>query len=76
MDIHEFNEEQKRGDPGMMAIIPPDPILLETHMTVVCVKWNHTGSLLAFGGAQKFQDGKELCCVQFYSTFGQVCCCL
>ncbi len=41
-------------------------------MEVTCVQWNHTGSLLAFGGTQKFQDGKELCCVQFYSAFGQV----
>ena len=54
-----------------------DPILLETHMSVTCVQWSHTGSLLAFGGTQKFQDGKELCCVQFYSTFGQVeCACI
>jgi hypothetical protein len=41
-------------------------------MMVTCVKWNHTGALLALGGTQKFQDGKELCSVQFYSTFGQV----
>lgn len=41
-------------------------------MTVTCVQWNHNGSLLAFGGTQKFHDGKELCCVQFYTAFGQV----
>ena len=41
-------------------------------MTVTCVQWNHNGSLLAFGGTQKFQDGKELCCVQFYTTYGEV----
>ena len=41
-------------------------------MTVTCAQWNHDGSLLALGGTQKFQDGKELCCVQFYTTFGQV----
>ena len=51
----------------------PDPILVETNMTkVTCVRWNHCGSILAFAGAQRFQDGKELSCVQFYNTFGQV----
>ncbi len=49
-----------------------DPILLQTHMAVTCVQWNHNGSLLAFGGMQKVQDAKELCSIQFYSAFGQV----
>ncbi len=41
-------------------------------MKVTCVRWNHTGSVLAISGAQRFQDGKEFSAVQFYSTFGQV----
>ena len=49
-----------------------DPILLQTHMTVTCVQWNHNGTLLAFGGMQKVQDTKELCCIQFYTALGQV----
>ena len=49
-----------------------DPILLDTQMNVASVQWNHNGSLLACGGSQKFQDGKELCCVQFYTAVGQV----
>lgn len=57
---------------GLVTSVLADPILLTTHMTVACVQWNHNGSLLAFGGTQRFQDGKELSCVQFYSAFGQV----
>ena len=49
------------------------PILLDTSMSVVTtVQWNPTGSIIAFGGTQRFQDGKELCAVQFYNAFGQV----
>ena len=39
---------------------------------VTTVQWNLTGSIIAFGGTQRFQDGKELCAVQFYNAFGQV----
>ena len=60
----------REGTPVIYS--PPDPILLETRLNVTCVQWNHNGSLLAFGGTQKFQDGKELCSVQFYSAHGQV----
>lgn len=50
-----------------------DPILLDTGMsTVTTVKWNPTGSIIACGGTQRFQDGKELCAVQFYNAFGEV----
>ena len=49
------------------------PVLLETNMSsVTCVQWNHTGAIIAFAGSQRFQDGKELCAVQFYNAFGQV----
>ena len=51
----------------------PGPVLLETYMsTVTSVQWNHTGSIIAFAGTQKFQDGKELCAVQFYNALGEV----
>ena len=49
------------------------PILLDTSMSAVTtVQWNPTGSIIAFGGTQRFQDGKELCAVQFYNAFGVV----
>ena len=41
-------------------------------MMVASVKWNHNGSMLAFAGTQKFQEGKEVCSVQFYNMFGEV----
>ena len=53
----------------------PGPVLLETYMsTVTSVQWNHTGSIIAFAGTQRFQDGKELCAVQFYNALGEVQC--
>ena len=53
--------------------IPTDPIVIDSNMTKVnSVKWNTRGSVLAFAGSQRFQDGKELCTVQFYNTFGHV----
>lgn len=56
-----------------LTSISVDPILIETNMTSVSsVKWNSKGSVLAFAGSQRFQDGKELCSVQFYNTIGQV----
>ena len=49
------------------------PILLDTSMSAVTtVKWNPSGSIIAFGGTQKFQDSTELCTVQFYNAFGVV----
>lgn len=49
-----------------------NPILLDMPMSVSCMKWNRTGSLIAFGGSQRYQDGKEMSCMQFYSTIGQL----
>ena len=37
-------------------------------MEVFQVKWNHTGSLLAFAGRQQ----KDVSVVQFYNTLGEV----
>ena len=55
------------------VIIYSAPILLDTNMSAVTtVQWNPTGSIIAFGGTQRFQDGKELCAVQFYNAFGVV----
>ena len=54
-------------------MFPTDPIVIDSNMTKVnSVKWNTRGSVLAFAGSQRFQDGKELCTVQFYNTFGHV----
>ena len=60
---------------SFFVVFVAGPVLLETYMsTVSSVQWNHSGSIIAFAGSQKFQDGKELCAVQFYNAFGQVQC--
>ena len=48
-----------------------DPVKLDTGMSVQCMCWNHTGSILAFAGSQIFGE-KEVCAVQFYTAFGEV----
>ena len=57
----------------MFQTLFPDPILLDTGMSVVNAQWNHMGSVLAVAGSQKVagQD-KDVNVVQFYTPFGEV----
>ncbi|NXQ88879.1 WDR35 protein, partial [Nyctibius grandis] len=49
-----------------------NPVLIDTGMNVVCIQWNHCGSVLAVAGSLKatYQD-KDVNIVQFYTPFGE-----
>eukprot|EP00794_Sanderia_malayensis_P012081 gene12081-13325_t len=48
------------------------PVLIDTGMSVACIKWNHCGSVLAIGGSQKVvNQEKEVNIVQFYTPSGE-----
>ncbi|KAJ3110150.1 WD repeat-containing protein 35, partial [Nowakowskiella sp. JEL0407] len=52
-----------------------DPVIFDTSLRFLRMKWNHNGSVLAVSGVQytKSAQGeeKEICLVQFYDPFGQ-----
>uniref|UniRef100_A0A7M4EBJ1 WD repeat-containing protein 35 n=3 Tax=Crocodylus porosus TaxID=8502 RepID=A0A7M4EBJ1_CROPO len=50
----------------------PNPVLIDTGMNVVCIQWNHCGSVLAVAGSQKTTtQEKDINIVQFYTPFGE-----
>jgi len=50
-----------------------DPVLIDTGMNVVCIQWNHCGSVLALAGSLKgTSPDKDVNVVQFYTPFGEV----
>ena len=49
----------------------PTPIILDVDMSVVSVKWNDNGSMLAVAGFQGQQD-KRHNFIHFYSPWGEV----
>lgn len=50
-----------------------DPVLIDTGMNVVCIQWNHCGSVLAVAGSLKAtSQDKDVNIVQFYTPFGEV----
>uniref|UniRef100_A0A8B9CGV6 WD repeat-containing protein 35 n=1 Tax=Anser brachyrhynchus TaxID=132585 RepID=A0A8B9CGV6_9AVES len=49
-----------------------NPILIDTGMNVVCIQWNHCGSVLAVAGSLKAtSQDKDVNIVQFYTPFGE-----
>uniref|UniRef100_A0A8C9FCA5 WD repeat domain 35 n=1 Tax=Pavo cristatus TaxID=9049 RepID=A0A8C9FCA5_PAVCR len=50
-----------------------NPVLIDTGMNVVCIQWNHCGSVLALAGSLKgTSPDKDVNVVQFYTPFGEV----
>ncbi|KAJ3413661.1 WD repeat-containing protein 35 [Chytridiales sp. JEL 0842] len=56
------------------------PLILDTNLRYLKLKWNNNGSILAISGAQYARgpqgDEKEVSVVQFYDPFGQLLRCL
>ncbi|KAM6355755.1 WD repeat-containing protein 35 isoform 3-T3 [Podargus strigoides] len=49
-----------------------NPVLIDTGMNVVCIQWNHCGSVLAVAGSLKAtSQDKDVNVVQFYTPFGE-----
>ncbi|XP_030346038.1 WD repeat-containing protein 35 isoform X2 [Strigops habroptila] len=49
-----------------------NPVLIDTGMIVVCIQWNHCGSVLAVAGSLKTaSQDKDVNIVQFYTPFGE-----
>ncbi|KFO69739.1 WD repeat-containing protein 35, partial [Cuculus canorus] len=49
-----------------------NPVLIDTGMNVVCIQWNHCGSVLAVAGTLKTtSQDKDINIVQFYTPFGE-----
>ncbi|XP_075606665.1 WD repeat-containing protein 35 isoform X2 [Balearica regulorum gibbericeps] len=49
-----------------------NPVLIDTGMYVVCIQWNHCGSVLAVAGSLKAtSQDKDVNIVQFYTPFGE-----
>ncbi|NXW58812.1 WDR35 protein, partial [Eurystomus gularis] len=49
-----------------------NPVLIDTAMNVVCIQWNHCGSVLAVAGSLKAtSQDKDVNIVQFYTPFGE-----
>uniref|UniRef100_A0A8C3LWV4 WD repeat-containing protein 35 n=1 Tax=Chrysolophus pictus TaxID=9089 RepID=A0A8C3LWV4_CHRPC len=49
-----------------------NPVLIDTGMNVVCIQWNHCGSVLALAGSLKgTSPDKDVNVVQFYTPFGE-----
>ncbi|XP_027311077.3 WD repeat-containing protein 35 isoform X1 [Anas platyrhynchos] len=49
-----------------------NPILIDTGMNVVCIQWNHCGSVLAVAGSLKAtSQDNNVNIVQFYTPFGE-----
>ncbi|KAM6433129.1 WD repeat-containing protein 35 isoform 2-T2 [Rhynochetos jubatus] len=49
-----------------------NPVLIDTGMNVVCIQWNHCGSVLAVAGSLKAtSQDKDVNIVQFYTPFGE-----
>uniref|UniRef100_A0A803XM55 WD repeat-containing protein 35 n=1 Tax=Meleagris gallopavo TaxID=9103 RepID=A0A803XM55_MELGA len=49
-----------------------NPVLIDTGMNVVCIQWNHCGSVLALAGSLKgTSPDKDINVVQFYTPFGE-----
>ncbi|XP_062462356.1 WD repeat-containing protein 35 isoform X3 [Pezoporus occidentalis] len=49
-----------------------NPVLIDTAMNVVCIQWNHCGSVLAVAGSLKTtSQDKDVNAVQFYTPFGE-----
>ncbi|XP_061207186.1 WD repeat-containing protein 35 isoform X3 [Neopsephotus bourkii] len=49
-----------------------NPVLIDTAMNVVCIQWNHCGSVLAVAGSLKTaSQDKDVNIVQFYTPFGE-----
>ncbi|NWU98188.1 WDR35 protein, partial [Upupa epops] len=49
-----------------------NPVLIDTGMSVVCIQWNHCGSVLAVAGSLKTtSQDKDVNIVQFYTPFGE-----
>ncbi|XP_030902468.2 WD repeat-containing protein 35 isoform X2 [Melopsittacus undulatus] len=49
-----------------------NPVLIDTGMNVVCIQWNHCGSVLAVAGSLKTtSQDKDVNIVQFYTPFGE-----
>lgn len=50
-----------------------DPVVFECDMSIVAIKWNHNGSVLALVGSLVVDgDVKESNVLQLYSPFGEV----
>nr|XP_021149197.1 WD repeat-containing protein 35 isoform X1 [Columba livia] len=47
-----------------------NPVLIDTGMSVVCIQWNHCGSVLAVAGSIKATP-QDVNIVQFYNPFGE-----
>jgi hypothetical protein len=52
------------------------PLIIDTNLRYLKLKWNNNGSVLAISGAQFARspqgEEKEVSVVQFYDPFGQV----
>lgn len=50
-----------------------DPVVFECDMSIVAIKWNHNGSVLALVGSLMIDgDVKESNVLQLYSPYGEV----
>lgn len=51
----------------------PGPVCIDAQMNVVCIQWNHCGSVLAVAGSLKTSHLEtEINVVHFYTPFGEV----
>ncbi|XP_032299550.1 WD repeat-containing protein 35 [Coturnix japonica] len=49
-----------------------NPVLIDAGMNIVCIQWNHCGSVLALAGSLKgTSPDKDVNVVQFYTPFGE-----
>ena len=55
---HESDDSAFGGDRlvfhPLVFLFLSDPILIDTGMTVACIRWNHTGTVLAVARSQVF----------------------
>jgi hypothetical protein len=63
-------------DKSTIYLLNLDPIVVDTHLKFIKLKWNHNGSILAVSGTQKvtFNSGeeKDICALFLYDSFGNV----
>ena len=63
-------------DKSTIYLLNLDPIVVDTHLKFIKLKWNHNGSILAVSGTQKvtFNTGeeKDICALFLYDSFGNV----
>jgi WD repeat-containing protein 35 len=63
-------------DKSMIFLLNIDPIVVDTQLKHIKLKWNHNGSILGVSGTQKVVSNtgeeKNICALFLYDPFGNV----